>query len=242
MPAVESAFNGRALDGRVAVVSGGGRGIGRAIAQRYAAEGATVVISARTTTDLDAVVDGIAELGGRALAVTADATTPAGARLPVERAIAEYGRIDVLVNNVGGTLGKGHDPFAAEGDGFERTLDLDLDLGVVGVHRRAAHDARAGSRLDHLHRVEERAIRAARRRRLRGRQARHGRPQPRPWPPRPAVSGIRVDVVSPGWSRRLPRRLRARMAERAGTTPEEARASAEGESAPRRQQCSRPRS
>jgi len=114
------------LDGRVAVVTGGGRGIGRAIARRYAAEGAAVVISSRTGADLDEVVADIEAAGRRAVAVVADATDPEGARLPVRRAMEALGRIDVLVNNVGGSAGRGHDPFHVDGDGFEQTLVLCL--------------------------------------------------------------------------------------------------------------------
>ena len=113
------------LSGRVAVVTGGGRGIGRAIALRFAAEGAAVVISSRTGTDLDAVV---AEAGldeSRGMAVVADATDRADARRPVEVALEHFGRVDVLVNNVGGHIGA-RDPFAGDDDGFEATLVLSL--------------------------------------------------------------------------------------------------------------------
>ncbi|HLM19403.1 MAG TPA: SDR family NAD(P)-dependent oxidoreductase, partial [Acidimicrobiia bacterium] len=85
------------LSGRVAVVTGGGRGIGRAIALRYAREGATVVISSRTRSDLDAVLAQIADDGGaQALAVVADASDRDDARRPVLEAIEEFGRVDVL--------------------------------------------------------------------------------------------------------------------------------------------------
>ena len=231
MPAAESAFNGRALEGRVAVVSGGGRGIGRAIAQRYAAEGATVVISARTTTDLDAVVAGIAERGGRALAVTADATTPAGARLPVERAIEEYGRIDVLVNNVGGTLGKGHDPFAADGDGFEKTLALNL-TSVWWASTAALPTMREQGHGSIISIGSGAAIRAAAG--IAYVAAKHGMVGlTKALAAQTAGSGIRVNMISPGWTDTSLVDF-DRMAERAGTTPEEARASAEAESAQRR--------
>ncbi|MBX6391332.1 MAG: SDR family oxidoreductase [Frankia sp.] len=122
------AGQGGQLAGRVAVITGGGRGIGRAIALRYAREGATVVISSRTGSDLAAVLDA-ARLGpDRGLAVVADAMDRADARRPVAAALERFGRIDILVNNVGGTLGNA-DPFA-EGDAaaaaadeaFERTV------------------------------------------------------------------------------------------------------------------------
>jgi NAD(P)-dependent dehydrogenase (short-subunit alcohol dehydrogenase family) len=115
------------LPGRVAVVTGGGRGIGRAIALRYAREGASVVISSRTQSDLGAVAAQIAEEGGApALAVVADASDRVDARRPVLEAIERLGRVDVLVNNVGGTVGRHHDPFTGDDESFERTLTLNL--------------------------------------------------------------------------------------------------------------------
>jgi NAD(P)-dependent dehydrogenase (short-subunit alcohol dehydrogenase family) len=111
----------------VAVVTGGGRGIGRAIALRYAREGATVVISSRTQSDLDAVLAQIAKEGGApGLAVVADASDRDDARRPVLDAIERFGRVDVLVNNVGGTIGRHHDPFTGDDASFERTLVLNL--------------------------------------------------------------------------------------------------------------------
>lgn len=114
------------LDGRIAVITGGGRGIGRAIALRYAREGATVVISSRTRTDLDAVVDEIHDAGGRGVGVVADATDRDDAREPVRAAVRDFGRIDVLVNNVGGSMGHGHDPFDGDDESFEDTVTLNL--------------------------------------------------------------------------------------------------------------------
>jgi NAD(P)-dependent dehydrogenase (short-subunit alcohol dehydrogenase family) len=111
----------------VAVVTGGGRGIGRAIALRYAREGATVVISSRTQSDLDEVVGQIAGEGGPpALAVVADASDREDARRPVRVATEELGRVDILVNNVGGSRGRGHDPFDGDDASFEDTLVLNL--------------------------------------------------------------------------------------------------------------------
>jgi len=115
------------LDGKIAVVTGGGRGIGRAIAQRFAEEGADIVISSRTQSDLDAVVGSAESLGRTGVAVVADSTTKEGAQAPVLAALERFGRVDALVNNVGGTIGRHHDPFVDDPDGsFERTLTFCL--------------------------------------------------------------------------------------------------------------------
>ena len=115
------------LPGRIAVITGGGRGIGRALAQRFAREGATVVISSRTASDLDAVLAGIADAGGPlGVAVVADASDRDDARRPVRTALERFGRVDILVNNVGGSVGTAHDPFTGDDATFESTLALNL--------------------------------------------------------------------------------------------------------------------
>lgn len=114
------------LDGRVAVITGGGRGIGRAIAVRYAAEGATVVVSSRTASDLAETLAATGLDPADSLAVVADATDRVDARRPVTEAIETFGRVDVLVNNVGGTIGGNADPFAGNDEAFEQTLVLNL--------------------------------------------------------------------------------------------------------------------
>jgi NAD(P)-dependent dehydrogenase (short-subunit alcohol dehydrogenase family) len=106
------------------VITGGGRGIGRAIALRYAAEGAAIVVSSRTAADLDATL-AEAGVGDRGVAVVADATVRDDARRPVEEALERFGRVDVLVNNVGGHLGR-RDAFRDDEGAFERTLVLSL--------------------------------------------------------------------------------------------------------------------
>jgi NAD(P)-dependent dehydrogenase (short-subunit alcohol dehydrogenase family) len=116
----------KSLSERVAVVTGGGRGIGRAIALRYAAEGATVVVSSRTAEDLESVLKASGLGNDRSLAVVADAQDREEARRPVREALRRFGRIDILVNNVGGHVGGHPDPFAAEDDAFERTVTLCL--------------------------------------------------------------------------------------------------------------------
>lgn len=113
------------LDGRVAVITGGGRGIGEAIALRYAVEGATVVVSSRTASDLENTLSVAGLDSDRGLAVVADATDRDDARRPVSQALERFGRVDILVNNVGGTVGN-NDPFLANDDAFESTLVLCL--------------------------------------------------------------------------------------------------------------------
>ena len=114
------------LDGLVAVVTGGGRGIGRAIALEMAGDGAAVVVSSRTRSELDAVVREIGNLGSSGLAVEADAMVRDQAKEPVRQAVSHFGRIDILVNNVGGRVPGDQGPFTHDDDTFEATLILNL--------------------------------------------------------------------------------------------------------------------
>jgi len=90
-----------ALQGQVAIVTGAGRGIGHAIATALAREDATVVLAARTRQQLAATAAAIREGGGTALAIPADVTQDAAVEAMVEQAIAELGRVDVLVTAAG---------------------------------------------------------------------------------------------------------------------------------------------
>src|SRR5207248_2869913 len=87
------------LEGQVAIVTGGGQGIGQVIARRLAAEGMAVVVAARTHAKLAETVDQIAAAGGRALAVPTDITHADQVRALVDRTVDAYGRLDLLVNN-----------------------------------------------------------------------------------------------------------------------------------------------
>jgi 3-oxoacyl-[acyl-carrier protein] reductase len=94
------AGSNRNLDARVAIVTGSGRNIGRAIALALAADGAAVVVNARTNQkEAENVVRDIERAGGTALAVLADITDPAAAQKLADAAVARFGRIDILVNN-----------------------------------------------------------------------------------------------------------------------------------------------
>ena len=86
---------------RVAIVSGSGRGIGAACARMLAEAGADVVLVARTQADLDAVAAQVAQLGRRSLTIVSDLRDTANAAKVVERTLATFGRLDILINNVG---------------------------------------------------------------------------------------------------------------------------------------------
>src|SRR6187549_3418211 len=90
-----------ALEGRVALITGGSQGIGRSIALTLAEEGADVAICARRKDPLENVAGEVAELGRAALAVVADVATADGVQAVFDRVIERFGRIDILVNNAG---------------------------------------------------------------------------------------------------------------------------------------------
>ena len=89
------------LAGRVALITGGGRGLGKAIALAYAQEGADLVVVARGQEELDQAVAEIGSCGRRGLGITADVTKPEDVEEMVRRAMGEFGRIDILLNAAG---------------------------------------------------------------------------------------------------------------------------------------------
>ena len=89
------------LQGRIALITGGGRGIGRAISIGLAREGASVAISARNQDEIDSVAEEIHGMGGTSLTMPGDLCAPGNPQQLVERTIRAFGTVDILVNNAG---------------------------------------------------------------------------------------------------------------------------------------------
>lgn len=89
------------LENKVALITGSGRGIGRATAQLFAKEGAAVFLTARTASELAAATKQITDAGGKASCATADLSREADCRRVVEQARKQFGRVDILMNNAG---------------------------------------------------------------------------------------------------------------------------------------------
>jgi len=112
------------LEGRVAVVTGASKGIGKAIAQALAAAGATVALAARNLADIDAVASEIAGEGGSAFPVATDVTVETDIVNLFKAVVGRHGRLDILVNNAGITLGKPTDQIELRD--WQRVIDTNL--------------------------------------------------------------------------------------------------------------------
>jgi 3-oxoacyl-[acyl-carrier protein] reductase len=107
------AETGRSLAGKVAIVTGGGRGIGRAVALSFAREGAKVAVTARHRGEIDAAAEAIRAAGGEAFGFPCDVADRAAVEAMVQQTVSAFGRLDILVNNAG--------------DGGERTVVAESD-------------------------------------------------------------------------------------------------------------------
>ena len=158
------------LEGRVALVTGASRGIGRDLVVALAGAGATVVAAARSADDAGDVVEEVRADGGRAEAVGMDLTDRSSIDRATDEAVERCGRLDVLVNNAG--LGTNHDALDATEEewdelfavnvrglffacqsagrrmvdqGFGRIVNMASQAGLVGIPRHAAYSASKGA-------------------------------------------------------------------------------------------------
>jgi 7-alpha-hydroxysteroid dehydrogenase len=118
-----SVLNAFSLSGQVAVVTGGGAGIGRAIAELFAAAGAAVVVSDRTLETADETAEAITGTGGRAFSVACDVTDEDARGALVEATVREFGKVTILVNNAGGG---GPKPFDMPMETFRAAFELNV--------------------------------------------------------------------------------------------------------------------
>ena len=124
-----SIFRADAFAGQVVIVTGGGSGIGRCTAHELAALGATVVVCGRSLDKLQAVVGEITEDGGKASAVVCDIRDDAAVGAAIDSVLAQYGRIDGLVNNAGGQYRTGAKNISTKG--FEAVVRNNLTGGFI---------------------------------------------------------------------------------------------------------------
>src|SRR6202163_1786101 len=133
------------LAGKVALVTGGSRGIGAAIAKRLAADGASVAVTYSKGADAAAsLVKEIERGGGKAMAIRADAADADAVRNAVERTVSTLGRLDVLVNNAGTAIPK---PFEeATLEEMDRVIDINI-RGVLVATQAALKHLKTGGRI-----------------------------------------------------------------------------------------------
>jgi len=133
------------LTEKVALVTGGSRGIGAAIAKRLAADGASVAITyAKDAGAASAVVKAIELNGGKAIAIQADAANVEEVKAAVEKAVATFGRLDILVNNAGTAIPKTFEEATLEE--MDRVLDINV-RGVFAATQAALKHMKSGARV-----------------------------------------------------------------------------------------------
>jgi 3-oxoacyl-[acyl-carrier protein] reductase len=132
------AMSSKKLEGKIALVTGGSRGIGAAIAKRLAADGANVAITYTKSADAAAsVVKEIERAGRKAIAIQADASDSGAVEAAVEKTVATFGRLDVLVNNAGTAIPKTFAETTFED--MNRMIDINLRGTLAATHGALKH-------------------------------------------------------------------------------------------------------
>lgn len=120
------------LNGKVAIITGASSGIGYATAELFAEEGAHVVVAARRQPEIEALAARINAAGGRAVGLAGDVQSEEFAELLVQRALQEFGRLDIAFNNAGTIGASGATPSIAK-DAFNETLFVNLTSAFLGA-------------------------------------------------------------------------------------------------------------
>src|SRR5580658_9459045 len=133
------------LEGKIALVTGGSRGIGAAIAKRLAADGAHVAITyAKDASAASTVVKAIERDGGKAVAIQADAADVEAIKGAIEKTVATFGRLDVLVNNAGTAIPKTFEETTLEE--MDRVIDINV-RGTLAATQAALRHMKSGGRI-----------------------------------------------------------------------------------------------
>ncbi len=138
------------LDGKLIIMTGAGRGLGRAMARELAEAGADLVAAARTVAQIEETAAMVRATGRRCLAVPVDITDSGSVQAMVAASLAEFGRIDVLVNNAGGASRGWNKPLEDISDEEWRT-GIDTNLTGAVFCCRAVIPQCSGRRQDHQH-------------------------------------------------------------------------------------------
>ncbi|WP_449398434.1 SDR family NAD(P)-dependent oxidoreductase [Chryseobacterium wanjuense] len=131
------------LSNKIAVVTGGSRGIGAAITRKLAAEGANVIFTYQNSAEkAEALANEIKNNGGTVIAFAADSSNPSDLQKVIEKAAQQFGKIDILVNNAGIYVGKPFEDYTEED--YQSTMDVNVRAVFLGSQEAVKHMPQGG--------------------------------------------------------------------------------------------------